>query len=104
MILALEHDRGQTDSRARSQRLSAAHHSHMIDPDWIQILNGKGKQRLPVCKGNGHCIRNVSVLLLVCHRSQISGSVLGSILQHITLSCIQLSFFPGSVLCWYVVG
>ena len=26
-IQALEHDRGQTDSRAQSQRLSAAHHN-----------------------------------------------------------------------------
>ena len=51
-----------------------------------------------LCKGKGHCKRNVSVLrkllLLACHRSQISGSVLGSlnlhvyIPQHITLSCI----------------
>ena len=37
-LLPLEHDRGQTDSGARSQRLSAAHHSHMVEPDWIQIL------------------------------------------------------------------
>ena len=44
----LEHDRGQTDSQAQSQRLSAAHHKVTFDPDWIQIFNRKGKQRLPV--------------------------------------------------------
>ena len=48
-LLPLEHDHGQTDSRARAQRLSAAHHkSHMVDPDWIHIL---GKQPLPCVKG-----------------------------------------------------
>ena len=38
-----------------------------------------------LCKGKGHCIRNVSVLqkqmLFACHRSQISGSVLCSLVN-----------------------
>ena len=63
-ILPLEHDHGQTDSRARTTIVSSSSQSHVVDPDWIHIL---GKQRLPcvkgkvtVCKGKGHC--NVSVL------------------------------------------
>ena len=40
MLLPLEHDHGQTDSRALAQRLS--------DPDWIHIL---GKQRQTCVKG-----------------------------------------------------
>ena len=62
-ILWLEHDHGQTDSRARAQRLSAAHHkdtwSILIE---FKYSTARGKQHLPVCKGKGHCKCNVSVL------------------------------------------
>ena len=82
----------------------------MVDPDWIPIL---GKQRLPCVKGNVTCIRNVSVLqkkmLFACHRSQISGSVLGSIVHSFNKKHIKITknlrplgihlkcFFPWSV-------
>ena len=63
LIQGLEHDHGQTDSRARAQRLSAAHHK----VTWSILIGFKYstaiiKQCLPVCKGKGHCKRNVSVL------------------------------------------
>ena len=60
-LKGLKHDHGQTDSRAK--RLSSAHHK----VTWLIMIGFKYstarvKQRLPVCKGKGHCKRNVSVL------------------------------------------
>ena len=93
-IQGLEHDHGQTDSQARAQRLSAAHHkvtwSILIG---FKYLTAREKQRLPVCKGKGHCKRNVSVLL-ACHRSQISGSVLGVFNLHIYSTAYNLIVCP----------
>ena len=47
MVQQLEHDHGQTDSRARAQRLSAAHHK----VTWSILINILGKQRQPCVKG-----------------------------------------------------
>ena len=67
-ILPLEHDRGQTDSRAQSQRLSVAHHSHMVDPDWIQILR---KATPTVFKEvTCHCSENSYFRCVIDHKYQ----------------------------------
>ena len=101
-VQGLEHDHGQIDSRVRAQRLSAAHHK----VTWSILIGFKysiaiGKQRLPVCKGKGHCKRNMSVLrkwlLLACHRSQISGSVLDVFNLHLYSAAYNLIVCP---LCW----
>ena len=62
-VQGLEQDHGQTDSRARAQQLSAAHHKVTLSiPIGFKYSTARGKQRLPVCKGKGHCKHNVSVL------------------------------------------
>ena len=59
LLLWLEHDHGQTDSRARAQRLSAAHHK----VTWSILIGFIYREATPtLCKGKCHCIRNVSVL------------------------------------------
>ena len=98
-LQGLEHDHGQTDSRAGAQQLSAAHHK----VTWSILIGFKYstarvKQRLPVCKGKGHCKLNMSVLqkslLLACHRSQISGSVLGVFNLHVYSAAYNLIVCP----------
>ena len=42
-LQVLEHDRGQTDSRARSQRLSAAHHN----VEWSILIGFKFSAATP---------------------------------------------------------
>ena len=93
-----------TDSQARAQRLSAANHK----VTWSILIGFKYstarvKQRLPVCKGNGHCKRNVSVL-----ENSYFWRVIDHKYQDITFSCvlcveIKTTFFHCSLISYAII-
>ena len=117
-IQGLEHDHGQTDSRARAQRLSAAHHK----VTWSILIGFKYstarvKQRLPVCKGKGHCKQtcqcseNSYFWRVKDHKCQAPCWVFlisTYIPQHVTLSCvlcveIKTTFFHCSHISYAII-